>query len=205
MTGTRALFASIGASVLLVAAAALSLLAVSAVFAFGGWSDPVAESARQTALVLPGDDAVDRDGDKRTAFVLPARAAGERSRPATGVAAASQSRARAADQAAIEPSARRASKANFTPPAVASPETHTATPQASTAPKKKTAGDRVRTGGEDISGKVQHAGDALAQVVDPLLPPVTAATQKVLNLVADLLRRTTDGLGRTVDRVLPAQ
>ena len=136
--------------------------------------------------------------------MLPARAAGERSRSATGVAAASRSRARAADQAAIEPSARRASKASFTPPAVASPETHTATPQASTAPKK-TAGDRVRTGGEDISGKVQNAGDALAQVVDPLLPPVTAATQKVLNLVADLLRRTTDGLGRTVDRVLPAQ
>lgn len=204
MTGTRALFASIGASVLLVTAAALSLLAVSAVFAFGGWSDPVAESARQTALVLSGDNADDRRGDRRTAFVLPARAAAERSHPASGATAATQSQARAADQAVIEPSARRASKANFTPPSVSAPETQTVRPQAPAAPKKS-AGDGVRTAGDDLSGKVQNAGNALAQITDPLLPPVTAATQKVLNLVADLLRRTTDGLGRTVDRVLPAQ
>jgi len=204
MTGTRALFASIGASVLLVAAAALSLLAVSAVFAFGGWSDPVAESARQTPLVLTSEGGDDRSGARQTAMVLAARAPADRSRPATGATAAATSQARAADRPAIEPSARRASKANFTPPAVSTPETHTVKPQAPAAPRKS-AGDGVRSAGDGLSGTVQNAGDALAQITDPLLPPVTAATQKVLNLVADLLRRTTDGLGRTVDRVLPAQ
>ena len=66
--------------------------------------------------------------------------------------------------------------------------------EASLAPKKS-AGDGVRNAGEDLSGKVQGTADALAQVTDPLLPPVAAATQKVLNVVAELLRRTTDGLG----------
>lgn len=204
MTGTRALFASIGASVLLVAAAALSLLAVSAVFAFGGWSDPVAESPRQEALVLATAGDQHRQGAKREAFVLPARTAAARSRPATRTTAAAQGRGRAADRAAISSAATRSSKASFSSPPVSSPETQIVAPQAVTAPKK-TAGDRVRTGGEAISGKVQKTGDALAQITDPLLPPVTAATQKVLNLVAELLRRTTDGLGRTVDTVLPAQ
>jgi len=60
----------------------------------------------------------------------------------------------------------------------------------------------VRTAGEDLSGKVQGTADALARVTDPLLPPVAAATQKVLNVVAELLRRTTDGLGGTVDGLL---
>lgn len=203
MTGTRALLASIGASVLLVAAAALSLLAVSAVFAFGGWSDPVAESARQSPLVLSSDAGGNRSGTTTTALVLPARAAAERSR-ATGATSAGPARTAGADQAAIEPSARRAPKASFTPPAVSSPQTQTVQPQAPAAPKK-TAGEGVRTAGDVLSGKVQNAGDALAQITDPLLPPVTAATQKVVDLVAELLRRTTDDLGRTVDRVLPAQ
>ncbi len=204
MTGTRALFASIGASVLLVAAAALSLLAVSAVFAFGGWSDPVADSGRQTALVLAADDADTRQGSRQKAFVLPSRTPAERSaRPATRTGPVPQRTARAADQAAITPETNRRPQAAFSPPPpVSAPET--VTPQAPAAPKKS-AGDGVRTAGDDISGKVENTGDALAQLTDPLLPPVTAATQKVLNLVADLLRRTTDNLGSTVDRVLPVQ
>ena len=99
MSGTRALFASIGASVSLVAAAALSLLAVSAVFAFGGWSTPVAESARQSALVLttdatpkraagakpvklPGADARQPRGTRRRAGVRRREAVGARRRRA---------------------------------------------------------------------------------------------------------------------------
>ena len=60
MSGTRALFTSIGVSFSLVAAAALSLLAVSAVFAFGGWSDPVVEPINQAAIVL-----AELDGEPR--------------------------------------------------------------------------------------------------------------------------------------------
>jgi len=200
MSGTRALFASIGASVLLVAAAALCLLVVSAVFAFGGWSDPVAESARQTALVLAVDEAGD-GGDTKRAFVLPPRERAP-SRPPARTTAPEQGSARATDQAVITPATSIRPKASFTPTADP-PRAQDLAPQAP-APKKS-AGDGVRTAGEGLSGTVQSTGDALAQIIDPLLPPVTAATQKVLNVVAELLRRTTRGLGSTVDRVLPAQ
>jgi hypothetical protein len=200
MSGTRGLFASIGASVLLVAAAALSLLAVSAVFAFGGWSDPVAEPASQTALVLAVDTG-GKSGAKQKSFVLPARPRQQPpSRPAQ-TTAPSQGAARAADRAAITPVTSRRPKASFTP--TDQPDAQDIAPQAP-APKKS-PGDGVRTAGEGLSGRVESTGDALAQIIDPLLPPVTAATQKVLNVVAELLRRTTSGLGSTVDRILPAQ
>ena len=200
MSGTRAVFASIGASVLLVAAAALCLLVVSAVFAFRGWSDPVAESAQQTALVLAVDEA--GDGDKKRAFVLAPRERTQPSRPPARTTAPEQGSARATDRAVITPSTSIRPKASFTPTADP-PRAQDLAPQAP-APKKS-AGDGVRTAGEGLSGTVQSTGDALAQIIDPLLPPVTAAAQKVLNVVAELLRRTTRGLGSTVDRVLPAQ
>lgn len=202
MSGTRALFASIGASVLLVAAAALSLLGVSAVFAFGGWSDPIAESAQQKALVI-ASGASGSASDKRAAkaLVLPAR---ERSLPARSAARPSGSPQRsggAGDRDAIMQSAtRRPPRASYAAPQVVAPQTQTATP--APAAQKPTAGDGVRSAGEGLSGTVQSTGDALAQLTDPLLPPVTAATQKVLDGVAELLRRTTDGLGGVVDGVL---
>jgi hypothetical protein len=186
-----------------VAAAALSLLAVSAVFAFGGWSDPVAESAGQTALVLAVDDD-GHAGDKARAFVLPARPRAQASRAGARAATPEQGRARAADQAAITPVTSRRPKASFTPTAEP-PRAQDLPASAPAASARKSAGDGVRTAGEDLSGRVQSTGDALAQIIDPLLPPVTAATQRVLNTVAELLRRTTDGLGNTVDRILPAQ
>lgn len=200
MSGTRALFTSIGASVVLVAAAALCLLAVSAVFAFGGRSDSVADSARQTALVLAVDEAGD-DGDRKRAFVLPPRERTQPSRPAARTTAPEQGSARATDQAVITPATSIRPKASFTPTA----DPPRAQDLAPRAPAPKSAGDGVRTAGEGLSGTVQSTGDALAQIIDPLLPPVTAAAQKVLNVVAELLRRTTRGLGSTVDRVLPAQ
>ena len=203
MSGTRALFASIGASVSLVAAAALSLLAVSAVFAFGGWSDPVAQSARQTALIL--DDG--RSGAARTTsdkpIVVPARAQARASREVARENPRPQSAVPATDQAGMTESVQsRPPKASFNPPQVTEPQPQPdVTPPAPAAPKKS-AGDGVRTAGEDLSGKVRGTADALAQITDPLLPPVAAATQKVLNAVAELLRRSTDGLAGTVDGVL---
>lgn len=200
MSGTRALFASIGASVLLVAAAALSLLGVSAVFAFGGWSDPIAESAQQKALVLPaGTSGSASNARPARALVLPAR---ERSRPARSAARPSgppQRSGEAGDRDAIMQSAtRRPPRGSYAAPQVTAPQTQTPAPAA----QKPTAGDGVRSAGEGLGGTVQSTGDALAQLTDPLLPPVTAATQKVLDVVAELLRRTTDGLGGVVDGVL---
>jgi hypothetical protein len=202
MSGTRALFASIGASVSLVAAAALSLLAVSAVFAFGGWSDPVAQSAPQTAMILADGQSDTTRTTRRDPIVLPARAPAQGSRQVARAASRPQVGTAVGAQAVITRSReRRPAKASFTPPPT-SDAPATVTPPAASAPQRKSAGDGVRTAGEDLSGKVQGTANALAQVTDPLLPPVAAATQKVLNVVAELLRRTTDGLGSTVDGVL---
>ena len=202
MSGTRALFASIGASVSLVAAAALSLLAVSAVFAFGGWSDPVAQSARQTALIL--DDG--SSGPARTTankpIVVPARPQAPAPREVARVTPRPQPAVSATDQAGITESAQsRPPKASFSPPQVSEPQPQPDVTAPAPAAPKKSAADGVRTAGEDLSGKVQGTADALAQITDPLLPPVAAATQKVLNAVAELLRRSTDGLAGTLDGV----
>lgn len=204
MSGTRALFASIGASVSLVVAAALSLLAVSAVFAFGGWSTPVAESARQSALVLTTDAT-----PKRTAGVkpvkLPAPMHSSREARAATRASAAKPSARAATALVTNRSARtRGSVAGVTSPDLSLPQTSDAKPL-SPAPAKKAAGDGVRTAGDDLSSTVQNAGNALTQVTDELLPPVTKTVQTVVNIVAALLRRTTDGLGSVVDGALPAK
>ena len=199
MSGTRALFASIGASVLLVAAAALSLLAVSAVFAFGGWSDPVAESAGQAALVLSEGELDDRSAARQKAMVLPARTRPRSERPPARAMTAARTRtARAAEQPAMTAptKSRRARVATSAPPVVSTPQSSSAAPPAA---RRKTAGDSVRTVGDDLSGTVQNTGDALAQITDPLLPPVASAVQKTLNLVAELLDRATDGLGGAVD------
>ena len=198
MSGTRALFASIGASVSLVAAAALSLLAVSAVFAFGGWSDPVAQSARQTALIL--DDGSGARTASNKAIVVPARAGAPAPREVARETPRPQTATPATGQAGMTESARnRPPKASFVPQ-VTEPQPNV-TPPAPAAPKKS-AGDGVRSAGEGLSGTLQGTADALAQITDPLLPPVADATQKVLDAVAELLRRSTDGLAGTVDGVL---
>ena len=204
MSGTRALFASIGASVSLVVAAALSLLAVSAVFAFGGWSTPVAESARQSALVLTADAT-----PKRAAGVkpvkLPAPMHASRQARAAARASAAKPTPRAATTLVTNRSARtRGSIAGVTSPDLSLPQASDAKPL-SPAPAKKASGDGVRTAGEDLSSTVQSTGNALTQVTDELLPPVTKTVQTVVNIVAALLRRTTNGLGNVVDGALPAK
>jgi len=50
---------------------------------------------------------------------------------------------------------------------------------------------------------VRKTGTALADAALPLAPPVSVAVQQVLNVVADIVRRTTDGLGNTLDALLP--
>jgi len=205
MSGTRALFASIGASVLLVGAAALSLLAVSAVFAFGGWSDPVADSSRQTALVLAGDEDGRTQAAGQRALVLPRRASSRQSRAADHSTAPSRGSVSGGEQAGIAGSVRSRPKASFSAPPVSDSQPQSVTPQPPanpSAPKPSAAGDGVRSAGEDLSGSVQNTGDALARITDPLLPPVSAATQTVLNAVAELLRRTTNGVAGAVDGLL---
>jgi hypothetical protein len=203
MSGTRALFASIGASVSLVAAAALSLLAVSAVFAFGGWSSPVGESARQSALVLTADAAPKRAAAAKPVKLPAPTHASRASRSAAHVAATGKPSQRTAAALVTNRSARtHGSAAGVTNPNLSLPQASDAKPSA---PAKKAAGDGVRTAGDDISSKVQNAGNALSQITDELLPPVTKTVQSVVNILAALLRRTTNGLGTVVDGALPAK
>lgn len=201
MAGTRALFASIGASVALVAAAALTLLAVSAVFAFGGWGDFASPDVDHSALVFASTTTADTrttDERARTSRIVapaPVRAASvERSRPtastresaprgaATGVDTSSQIAPRVNDP---DPLSRP------TPPPPPPPPASQPTP-----------GDHVTNAGEALSGTVQSTGAALAEVTEPLAAPVSAAVQQILNLVAEAVRRTAEGLGGAVDGLL---
>lgn len=203
MAGTRALLASIGASGALVAAAALSLLAISAVFAFGGWSNSVSRSVTRPALVFAGAAA----SDPRTVAVAsrtPIVAPTPRSRLAPRRARTASNRARATAPAATSVAAR----GDAAVPTLDKPVTRprpTPTPAPAPAPAAATTGDQVRKVGESLSSTVQNAGTALSQVTQPLAPPVSAAVQQVLNLVAEIVRRTTDGLGGTLDALLPKQ
>jgi hypothetical protein len=205
MAGTRALFASIGASVALVAAAALSLLAVSAVFAFGGWSDSTPESIKRPALIFagstlpaPGSEAT---GVARSADIVAPAPRPERRRDASpsGSAAGSDD-ARSANRPATSGLAIKAPPtANLDPPVVRPPA---AQPPPPAAPAKRN-GDHVRNAGDALSGKVQDTGNSLAAATEPLAPPVSVAVQQVFNLVAEVVRRTTEGLGSTLDALLP--
>ena len=93
----------------------------------------------------------------------------------------------------------------MTSPDLSLPQASDAKPLAPAPPAKKAAGDGVRTAGEDLSSTVQSTGNALTQVTNELLPPVTKTVQTVVNLLAALLRRTTNGVGTVVDGALPAK
>ena len=202
MAPTRALFASIGASVALVAAAALALLAISAVFAFGGWSDSMSSSDKQPALIFAGSNLADPGRDRVIAaggadrIVAPApERAPRRERPSSAAPAAAPVAVPPAPATGVKTFSGRAR----TPPA---PE-HPATGGSSEGAPATKAGDRVRKVGDSLSSTVKDTGTALSNITQPLAPPVSAAVQQVLNLVAEAVRRAADGLGGTVDRLLP--
>lgn len=195
MAGTRALFASIGASAALVAAGALSLLTISAVFAFGGWSAPDSPFVEQPALVLAS--VTDADAPITASPIVapaPARRAERRETPR---AAAPAPRASAPEPAATRVSA---GIPRVVSPRPIEPDGHEdPTPAPPAAPK---TGDHVRKVGDSLSATVQGTGAALASITQPLAAPVSAVAQQVLNLVAEVVNRATDGLGGAVDSLL---
>ena len=202
MGSTRALFASIGVSVSLVAAAALSLFTVSVVIAFGGWSAGLGESKPPAALVIAGTTttASKSESKRRRAapVVLPARAR----RPEHHAPAAPR---RAASKPAAVAKARVVHRPAVTSAPVAAPAPVQAPPAATTpapAPKQTApTADAVRRLGDDLSSTAQNTGKALNDATAPLSPPVGAAVEKVLDAVAEVLQRTTNGLGGTLDKL----
>ena len=200
MAGTRAIFASIGASVTLVAAAALSLLAVSAVLAFGGWADTTPSSVDSPLLVFAGSTLAtpsDTQIAVRTESPLVVRAPERRAERSAASAPSSRTQdQRSAERAAsaVQP---RSGRPRVNLPTAPPP------PPAPAAPQRDTAGDHVSKVGESLSSTVQGTGSALADATQPLAPPVSAAVQQVLNIVAELVRRTTDGLGGALDTLVP--
>ncbi|MEA2148196.1 MAG: hypothetical protein QOD69_26 [Solirubrobacteraceae bacterium] len=199
MGSTRALFASIGVSVSLIAAAALSLFAVSVVIAFGGWSAGIGESGPATTLVFASHPAPAKHGRAHKAAVAPVVLhAAAPSRPRTSP----PPRAHAIARTGSDAHARVISHAMITSgppkPVVQAPP---APAPAAVVQTKPATGDGVRRVGEGLSSTVEGTGKALAAVTAPLGPPVTAAVQKVIDLVATLLQRTTSSLAGTLDAV----
>lgn len=201
MAGTRALFASVGASIVLASAAALTLLIVSALFAFGGWSGSVVASARQPALVLDGSTLSAPGVSTRVAATPVVLAPARSTRPSRSSASDAGATRRMRDTPAASGGAESTedkSVPDLDPPAPQPPD-----PPAPAQPvAQPRTGDGVRKVGNDLSTAVEETGSALAQATAPLGPPVSTAVQQVLNAVAELLRRGTDGLGGTLDTLL---
>ena len=202
MAGTKALFASIGAGAALVAAAALSLLAVSAVFAFGGWADAATQSAERSPLVFAGSTLPAGGSVPAATAPIVARAPERRqqrrrdARPDTAA-----SRIQASERSTLSVPARDASA-----PALRSPaQRPVVTAPAVTAPAAapvRTTGDRVRNLGGSLGATVQSTGTALADATQPLAPPVSASVQQAMNLVAEAVQRTAGAVGSSVDTLL---
>lgn len=211
MRSTRALFASIGASVSLVAAAALALLTVSAVVALEGWPGLGASKANPALVVdgvtLPRAGATASATPASRPVVLPTT---PRPRPRPARAEARRPAAapvvRTSDRPAARPPAAKRSPA----PEIAAPVVPASTPEpprrkapaTPKAPDVADLGDGVRKAGEGLSATVQGVGKTLDAVAAPLAPPVGKALEDLTKLVAALLQRSTGLVGGALDNAL---
>jgi len=197
-----ALIASIGTSVMLVAAVTISLLSVSAVFALGGFEGSRdASSADELVLDLQsrsGSGSEARSGSGGSD--RPAAVAVVKRSPARSRGPARRSARRGDTVRASAASTARASSATSRVSALgegtANPAPEVQQPAGPTANKKPAPnlGDGVRQLGDGVSSAIQQTGSKLAVATKPL-EPVSAVVQQVLNLVAALVKGTTDALG----------
>jgi hypothetical protein len=201
MGGTRALLASLGASISLVAGAALSLLVVSFVFAYDGLTGAADEPTASAAVLVQDTSAADAANvraaaGRRGAVVIttprrsaPLQSAGTK-RPGprdTTRSEASQSRSSTAPNAAAAP---QLGDSSTSQPSGRSPS----------------AGDGVRDLGDAVSSTVDTTGAAAGAATTPLLgPPVSQAVQKVLDAIEDLLKGTTGSLAGALDQATGAK
>ncbi|MEY2516949.1 MAG: hypothetical protein QOJ89_4307 [bacterium] len=200
MGGARALIASLGASISLVAGAALALLFVSFLFAYDGLGGSIDEPATHAALLVNGGSPVTprpAGGDSRNvaAVVIRTPAAA----PARDVVRRPQ-RPDSVRESSAGVETRPAPATSSVPDLGAvSNSTATSAPSGS----RPAVGDGVRDLGDSVSATVGETGEAAGDATAPLGPPVSQAVQDVLNIVQSLLKGATDGLSGTLDNTLP--
>jgi hypothetical protein len=198
MGGARALIASLGASFSLVAGAALSLLVVSFVFAYDGFTGAVDLPPPASALVLESDSAeAPPAGTTVRGATTPVVI-----RPAPAATPAKRSESRAPRS---QPDRTPTPTPAFNP-RVRDLQPHAPDPSALGAPAARlpAVGDGVRDVGDAVSATVQDTGKSAAEVTAPLLgPPVAQAVQDVLDLLTSVLKGATGALGGVVDTALP--
>ena len=200
MGGARALIASLGASIPLVAGAALSLLVVSLVFAYDGFTSDIDSPASRAALRLDASapaSARERRAARRDAapVVITAKPTPLRAEPESSASRASRRVGRGQrdttpprfDPGVQQPD--RPPRRRRRTPAAAAPRSATACAMSAT---RSTA---------TVQGTGKSAGDATA----PLLgPPVAQAIQDVLDLLTSVLEGATGALAGTLDKSAPA-
>ncbi len=201
MGGTRALLASLGASVSLVAGAALSLLAASFIFAYDGIVGTVDAAPGRTSLRVASPSSPERSATASATPTLlverPQRATAKNPAPTRRV------RAAAGGSAKRTPAPTSSGVRKLSPPvaAPAPPAPQPATPAPAKAAEPK-AGDGVRKLGNDVGDAVHDTGNALGGVVQPLSPPVSQAIEKVLDVIATVVQNAVDGLAGALDTTL---
>jgi hypothetical protein len=201
MSSTRALFASIGASASLVAAAAVALLVAGTVFAFGGSGGSLRSASAESAFILDGSagHAPGMSHGSQPVAVAPVLLrARPRPHPRPPARRERPARAEVTPAPVAPPQARVVVQPRFrNAPAVAGvPQPPIA------APATISTGDGVRRVGAGISSTVKSTGTTLAAATAPLGPPVSQAVQDVLDRLAIALKRTTDALAGPLDKVL---
>lgn len=199
MRTARALIASIGASVMLVAAVTVSLLTVSAVFALGGFEGS-RDASSADEIVL---DLERRSGSPQQSAALSkqvAVAVVDR-RPAPRAARARQparhrDTVRSAAATASAPD-ETSSAAGLGEGTAGQPPVAEQRPVAPAAPRQRAPriGDGVRQLGDGVSASVRQTGTKLADATAPLGQPVSAAVEQLLTVVAAVIKGTTGVLG----------
>lgn len=203
MGGMRAVLASLGASVSLVAGAALALLAASFIFAYDGIVGSVDASPGQTSLQVTPPASQERGGGASASSDTTPTLVVEPRKPAAAKRSTPKSQARAATGVS-ENRAPSSGVKTPPPPAAAPAPAPTPAPQHASPAKPQTSktGDGVRKFGDGVADAVQDTGKALGGAVQPLSPPVSQAVEKVLDVIATVVQNAVNGLAGALDKSL---
>lgn len=197
MGGTRAVLASLGASVSLVAGAALALLAASFIFAYDGIVGSVDASPGQTSLQVASLAFEERGGGANAGSDTTPTLVVEPRKPAAAKRSAPKSQARA--ETGVSENRAPSSGVKTPPPPAAAPAPQPAAPAK---PQTSKTGDGVRKLGDEVADAVQDTGKALGGAVQPLSPPVSQAVEKVLDVIATVVQNVVNGLAGALDASL---